>query len=209
MAPLSGFTVPLEEVPDPVFAQKIVGDGISIEPTSSQLLAPVAGVVVQLHRAHHALTLRTARRESRCCCTSASTPSTSRVPVSRPSVQQGDTVAVGQALIGFDADGVGRAARSLMTQVLVANAPPGSRITDVAGQVQAGSGVLFRLRGQRPVSAPADVGQGDWASSEPVVIPNAAGLHARPAAVLAVRPSALAARCACNAARRRPMPSPW
>lgn len=185
VAPLSGFTVPLEEVPDPVFAQKIVGDGISIEPTSSQLLAPVAGVVVQLHRAHHALTLRTAGGIEVLLHIGVDTVNLKGAGFT-PLVQQGDTVAVGQALIGFDADGVGRAARSLMTQVLVANAPPGSRITDVAGQVQAGSGVLFRLRGQRPASAPADVGQGDWASSEPVVIPNAAGLHARPAAVLAV-----------------------
>ena len=40
-------------------AQKIVGDGVSIDPTSAELLAPVAGEVVQLHGAHHALTLRT------------------------------------------------------------------------------------------------------------------------------------------------------
>jgi hypothetical protein len=36
-APLSGPLVPLAEVPDPVFAQKLVGDGISIDPITSQL----------------------------------------------------------------------------------------------------------------------------------------------------------------------------
>src|SRR4051812_27728918 len=60
VAPLSGPLVLLEDVPDPVFAQKIVGDGISIDPTSSHLLAPCDGTVVQLHRAGHAITIRTA-----------------------------------------------------------------------------------------------------------------------------------------------------
>ena len=34
LAPLSGLMIPLEAVPDPVFAGKLVGDGISIDPTS-------------------------------------------------------------------------------------------------------------------------------------------------------------------------------
>ncbi|MBD0314975.1 MAG: PTS glucose transporter subunit IIA, partial [Microcoleus sp. T3-bin5] len=49
VAPLSGQLVPLEQVPDPVFAQKMVGDGISIDPLSQTLLAPYAGEIIQLH----------------------------------------------------------------------------------------------------------------------------------------------------------------
>lgn len=40
IAPLSGPLVPLERVPDPVFAQKMVGDGISIDPVDQCLRAP-------------------------------------------------------------------------------------------------------------------------------------------------------------------------
>jgi phosphotransferase system IIA component len=36
-APLSGYLLAIESVPDPVFAQKMVGDGISIDPTSAQV----------------------------------------------------------------------------------------------------------------------------------------------------------------------------
>jgi phosphotransferase system IIA component len=35
VAPLSGWLVPLEQVPDPVSAQRMVGDGVSIDPTSA------------------------------------------------------------------------------------------------------------------------------------------------------------------------------
>ena len=63
VAPLSGVLVPLTDVPDPVFAQKLVGDGISIDPLSAELLAPCDGRVVQVHRAAHALTIAAAGLE--------------------------------------------------------------------------------------------------------------------------------------------------
>src|SRR3954462_6896911 len=59
LAPLSGVIYPLERVPDPVFAQKLVGDGLSIDPTEGRLLAPRDGEIVTLHAAGHAVTRRT------------------------------------------------------------------------------------------------------------------------------------------------------
>lgn len=56
-APLSGVVIPIAKVPDPVFAQKMVGDGIAIDPISQVLLAPCAGEIVQLHSGLHALTI--------------------------------------------------------------------------------------------------------------------------------------------------------
>src|SRR3974377_687454 len=60
LAPLSGPVWPLERVPDPVFAQKMVGDGLSIDPTDAVLIAGCDGEVVALPAAGHAVTLRTA-----------------------------------------------------------------------------------------------------------------------------------------------------
>src|SRR4249919_210247 len=59
IAPLSGQVWPLERIPDPVFAQKMVGDGISIDPIDGMLLAPCDGEIVTFHPAGHAVTLRT------------------------------------------------------------------------------------------------------------------------------------------------------
>src|SRR3954452_666333 len=59
VAPLSGQVWSLERIPDPVFAQKMVGDGLSIDPTDALLLAPCDGRVVALHAAGHAVTIRT------------------------------------------------------------------------------------------------------------------------------------------------------
>ena len=59
LSPLSGQVWALERVPDPVFAQKMVGDGLSVDPTDAVLVAGCDGEVIALHPAGHAVTLRT------------------------------------------------------------------------------------------------------------------------------------------------------
>ncbi|GGP62686.1 PTS sugar transporter subunit IIA [Saccharothrix coeruleofusca] len=59
-SPVSGRVVPLTEVPDPVFAQAMVGPGVAVEPdrTAADVLSPVDGTVVTLHP--HAFVVATA-----------------------------------------------------------------------------------------------------------------------------------------------------
>ena len=44
-SPLSGEIVNIEDVPDVVFSEKIVGDGVAIRPTGNKIVAPVDGVI--------------------------------------------------------------------------------------------------------------------------------------------------------------------
>ncbi|MFC6088549.1 PTS glucose transporter subunit IIA [Saccharothrix sp. BKS2] len=50
-SPVSGRVVPLTEVPDPVFAQAMVGPGVAVEPErgGAEVVSPVDGTVVTLH----------------------------------------------------------------------------------------------------------------------------------------------------------------
>ncbi len=59
LAPLSGPVVPIEDVPDPVFADKLFGDGIGLDPLDAVLVAPCDGTVSHLARTSHAVTLTT------------------------------------------------------------------------------------------------------------------------------------------------------
>lgn len=188
LAPLSGLRLPLARVPDPVFAQGMVGEGVGIDPTSDTVLAPVDGEVVQLHASHHAVTLRTTAGIE------------VLVHVGIDSVQLrgegftalvavGQAVRAGQPLLRVDLDAVAQRARSLISVVLVL---PHPRVLGVAlerGAVEAGRSPLFRLRlaaaGDPVVAQALDVAQTQC--SAPVRLPNPAGLHARPAAVLAAR----------------------
>ncbi|MDX5377961.1 MAG: PTS glucose transporter subunit IIA, partial [Halomonas sp.] len=58
-APVDGVVVPLGEIPDPVFADGVLGDGIALDPLDECLYAPCDGEVVQCARTRHAVTLKT------------------------------------------------------------------------------------------------------------------------------------------------------
>ena len=54
LAPLSGQAIPLEQVPDDVFSQKILGDGIAIIPTDGKIYAPIDGEISTVAETLHA-----------------------------------------------------------------------------------------------------------------------------------------------------------
>jgi len=185
LAPLSGILVPLSTIPDPVFANKMVGDGVSLDPTSDTLLAPVAGTVVQLHRARHALTIRTTDGIDILIHIGLDTVALKGEGFT-PMVREGDGVVVGQPLITFDLDRVGRSARALLTEIIVAEGAHVRRVIPATGPVEAGKSVAMTLviEGKAAVRSNAAVDAAAVVSAE-VALPNPAGLHARPAAVLA------------------------
>lgn len=53
-APLSGKIVPLSQVPDPIFAEKILGDGVAVIPAGGKIYSPVDGVIATIAATKHA-----------------------------------------------------------------------------------------------------------------------------------------------------------
>lgn len=182
-APLSGYLVPLDQVPDPVFAQKMVGDGISIDPTDGVLYAPCDGTVIQLHPAHHAITIRTQDGLEVLMHIGLDTVGLKGQGFT-PKVKVGDRVNMGHPLIEFDADYVALHAKSLLTQIVITNSDRVSQFLPYTGTAKAGETVVLEmaLEGGEPLLSPQS---GDTVTSEPIVVPNPTGLHARPSAVLA------------------------
>lgn len=58
--PVEGRVIPLEEVPDPVFAGRSLGDGFAVEPEDGRFCAPVDGELVLVADTLHAFAVRTA-----------------------------------------------------------------------------------------------------------------------------------------------------
>lgn len=56
-APITGKTVPLSEVPDPVFAEKLAGDGVAILPESNIVTAPADGELTLVFKTKHAFAM--------------------------------------------------------------------------------------------------------------------------------------------------------
>ncbi len=188
-APVSGKTVAIENVPDPVFADKMVGDGISVDPTTSVLVAPCAGVVANIHSAHHALTISTPEGADVLMHIGLETVMLKGKGFN-VKVHEGQSVETGTPLIEFDADFVAANAKSLLTEIVITNTDRVSNIQAEAGkEVRAGQDVVLiaDLTEALPVHTKESTAEKyplQSAESWTITIPNVAGLHARPTAVL-------------------------
>ncbi|WP_374424632.1 phosphoenolpyruvate--protein phosphotransferase [Chromobacterium sp.] len=186
LAPLSGWLVALDTVPDPVFAGKMVGDGISLDPTSCSLLAPVSGTVSNLHSAHHALTIISPEGVEVMVHIGIDTVMLKGQGF-QPLVAQGQQVKAGQPLIDFELDLVARKAQSLLTQIIITNGDATvSAMHCASGQAEAGKTVVLELElSGAAATAAAPAADSAKLLSPEITITNPAGLHARPAAVFA------------------------
>src|SRR5512133_1310558 len=183
-APVSGVIYPLERVPDPVFAQKLMGDGLSIDPVDGTLRAPCAGEVVTLHPASHALTLRTAGGVEVLMHIGIDTVSLKGVGFT-PRVRQGDKVDAGAPLIDFDLDKLATTAKSLLTEIIISNGDAARIVERASGRVKATDDTVLTLSlldGSAKTAAPTE---GAAVTSPAILVANKTGLHVRPAAVLA------------------------
>ncbi len=191
-APVSGPLVPLAQVPDPVFAAKMVGEGLAIDPVTDCLRAPCDGVVRRLHPSHHAITLETAGGLEVLMHIGLETVAL-KGDGFRPKVKDGDRVRLGDALVEFDPQTLAARAKSLLTVVVVTNVERVLSFTHCSGFVRMGDVILEMTLADAGAAAAAAVVSGDSALGEKLRIPNPQGLHARPAAVLASAAKAFAA----------------
>ncbi|MBJ6765790.1 phosphoenolpyruvate--protein phosphotransferase [Myxococcaceae bacterium JPH2] len=183
VSPVSGWAARLEEVPDPAFSQRLMGDGVAVDPTSPELRAPCDGVVMSVHASRHACTLRASTGAEILLHIGIDTVML-RGEGFTSHVQTGQQVRAGALLITFDMDLLARKARSLQTLMVVVNAE-GYTVSDcVEGRsVQAGEPLL---------TVTGDAARASEAEAEARVLREvrlllAHGLHARPAAAFALR----------------------
>ena len=182
-SPLSGIIFPIEQVPDPVFSQKMVGDGISIDPTTNTLCAPFAGTVSQLHSALHAVTITHASGLEVMMHIGLDTVALKGEGFTAH-IQEGDKVTAGDALIDFQPDFIATHAKSLLTQIILTNGEIISAVEKAEGMSRSAKTDLLQVT-VKTENTKESAEEGETITSEAVIIPNTTGLHARPAAVLA------------------------
>ena len=192
LAPLSGVLMALEQVPDPVFSGRVIGDGLCIDPTSSTLCAPLAGVISNVQVSGHAVSITDDHGVQVLMHIGLDTVNLGGQGFTRL-VEEGQRVAAGQALIEFDADYIARHARSLMTLMLVVSGEPFTWLVASSGRVETGQ-PLLELVSAQTISEESVAADSPVVFSQPLKLPNPNGLHARPAAVFAQAAKAFAAK---------------
>ena len=184
-APLAGWALPLAEVPDPVFAGGMLGDGLAIDPTEGELRAPCDALLLSVAPTGHAVTLRADNGAELLLHVGIDTVGLKGAGFAAHAAA-GKRVRAGELLLRFDLDAIARRATSVVTPLVVTNGERFEILRRQLGQPIAAGDFLLELRAVAAAALP------DRAPTQAVVtrrlriaLPH--GLHARPAALIAHR----------------------
>ncbi|MEU4743417.1 PTS glucose transporter subunit IIA [Actinosynnema sp. NPDC023658] len=140
-SPVSGRVVPLTEVPDPVFAQAMVGPGVAIEPdrVSADVVSPVDGTVVTLHP--HAFVVATAEGAAVLVHLGIDTVKRKGEGFTLH-VVKGEVVRAGQPVVTWDPAEVEAAGFAPVCPVIALDATPEVVLDQAGGPVAAGDALF-------------------------------------------------------------------
>ena len=144
LSPMTGEAVGLGEVPDPVFSQKIVGDGMAVIPSEGKLLSPVDGEIISVADTKHAYGLRTAEGLELLIHVGLETVHLNG-ECFQVFVKPGDKVKAGDLMAEVDLAYLKERGINPITPVLVCGGFQGQQLNAAAGPVQAGKTVLMEL----------------------------------------------------------------
>ena len=141
-SPLQGKTVPLSEVNDAVFSQKVLGDGVAVQPTEGKVCAPVDGVISSLFDTCHAVGLESDDGLELLIHVGIDTVNLQGRHF-KAHAKTGDRVKKGDVLITFDLEAIKNEGYDTITPVLVSNSGDFSALEAVTGRdVKPGDVVL-------------------------------------------------------------------
>jgi len=139
LAPFAGRVVALADLPDPVFAQGIMGGGIALDPevvAQVTALAPCAGSVAKVFPGGHGVAIESAAGPI-LLHLGLDTVALKGVGLT-PLVGEGDTITAGQPLVELDAEGIRAGGTSLLTPIVAIGGQRVELLAPAGGQIRAG-----------------------------------------------------------------------
>jgi glucose-specific phosphotransferase system IIA component len=131
-APIEGTVFHITEVSDPVFRDKIVGDGVAILPNKGRVVAPVDGTVSLLFETKHAVSLKSVQGTEILIHIGLDTVKL-QGEYFTAHVKTGDQVHAGDLLLEFDMEKIKAAGYDLITPVVICNTAEYSRFEPHSG----------------------------------------------------------------------------
>ena len=145
VAPLSGEIVNIEDVPDVVFAEKIVGDGIAIKPTGNKMVAPVDGTIGKIFETNHAFSIESDSGIELFVHFGIDTVELKGEGFKRIA-EEGQRVKVGDPVIEFDLPLLEEKAKSTLTPVVISNMDEIKELIKLSGSVTVGETPVIRIK---------------------------------------------------------------
>jgi len=127
LQPLEGEIVPLDVVPDPVFSQKMIGDGFAINPTNGSVVSPVDGEVISVFPTKHAVSIKSKGGREILIHVGLETVSLNGEGFTA-FVSDGQSVQTGQKLLEADFQSIKDKVPSIITPVIFTNLAENERV---------------------------------------------------------------------------------
>ena len=143
-APLAGKAVPVSEVPDPTFAEGLLGNGIAIIPSDGKVFAPCDATVETMFDTGHAVALSTANGAELLIHVGLETVGLNGAPFTIH-VKNGDKVKKGQLLFEADLDAIKAAGLPIITPFLVCNSDDYTTFEVTTGKDVTNADVVIKL----------------------------------------------------------------
>ncbi|MGL9760185.1 MAG: PTS glucose transporter subunit IIA [Symbiopectobacterium sp.] len=144
-APLSGETVNIEDVPDVIFAEKIVGDGIAIKPTGDKMVAPFDGTISKIFETNHAFSIKSDSGIELFVHFGINTVELKGEGFKRIA-EEGQHVKKGDLIIELDLGFLEEKAKSTLTPVVISNMDEIKELTKLSGTVVVGKTPVIRIK---------------------------------------------------------------
>ena len=144
-APISGEIVNIEDVPEVVFSEKIVGDGVAVRPIGNKIVAPVDGVIGKIFETNHAFSMESKEGVELFVHFGIDTVELKGEGFTRIA-QEGQSVKRGDTVIEFDLALLESKAKSVLTPIVISNMDEISCIVKKSGEVVAGESVVLALK---------------------------------------------------------------
>lgn len=147
IAPLTGEIVALEQVPDPVFSEKALGDGIAILPEDGKVYSPVNGVVATVAATKHAYGFQSEDGLDVLVHVGLETVGLNGEGFT-VHIKEGDRVKVGDLVAEADLALLKSKNLNLITPVLICDGIDDKQMQPCSGKVRAGQDAVLKITGE-------------------------------------------------------------
>ncbi|PPI86698.1 PTS glucose transporter subunit IIA [Candidatus Pantoea edessiphila] len=144
VAPLSGQIINLEEVPDVVFSEKIVGDGIAIKPSGNKIVAPVSGKISKIFETNHAFSMISNDGIELFVHFGIDTVELKGEGFKRIATE-GQEINIGEVVIEFNLSLLEKKAKSTITPIVISNMDRIVTLAKMSGQVILAETTIMRV----------------------------------------------------------------
>ncbi|WP_353855457.1 PTS glucose transporter subunit IIA [Bacillus sp. Bos-x628] len=145
-SPVDGELMDMTDVPDPVFSQKMMGDGVAVKPSNGEIVSPVEGEIIQLFHTKHAIGIRTLSGLELLIHIGLETVGLNGEGF-KAHMKEGDKVKIGDPLMSCDLDLIEEKAASTVTPIVIMNGDMIERLDkEPKGTVSKQTSKLFTIK---------------------------------------------------------------